>query len=233
MNEIDKLEEISRNFGYSNGVMAASIGCCFKVLSRHLKGTSVLELGPAEGVMTDLLVRSGYTITVVEGSQMFCESLKKRLPEIQVFHDLFETFHPATRFDTIILGHVLEHVADPVGLLKRVKSWLCPDGRIFCAVPNANSIHRQAAVLMGLLEAETSLNDSDLQHGHRRVFSPQQLKSTFIEAGLLVELFGGYWLKPLSNGQIQSNWTQPMIDAFMILGEKYPEIAGEIYIVAK
>jgi 2-polyprenyl-3-methyl-5-hydroxy-6-metoxy-1,4-benzoquinol methylase len=130
------------------------------------------------------------------------------------------------------LGHVLEHVIDPVGLLKQAKGWLNPEGRIFCAVPNANSIHRQAAVIMGLLESEASLNESDLQHGHRRVFSPQELKSTFIEAGLLIQLFGGYWLKPLSNQQIQSNWTQSMIDAFMILGERYPEISGEIYVVA-
>lgn len=232
MKEIDKLEEISRNFGYSDGVMAASIAYCFKVLSRHLKGPSVLELGPAEGLMTDLLVKSGHDITVVEGSQRFSVSLKERLPEVQVFHDLFETFRPGKRFDTIILGHVLEHVVDPVSLLKQVKSWLSPGGRIFCAVPNASSIHRQAAVIMGLLEFESSLNESDLQHGHRRVFSPDQLKSTFMEAGLLIELFGGYWLKPLSNGQIQCHWTHPMIDAFMTLGEKYPDIAGEIYIVA-
>jgi 2-polyprenyl-3-methyl-5-hydroxy-6-metoxy-1,4-benzoquinol methylase len=232
MNEIDKLEEISKKFGYSDGVMAASIGCCFKVLSRHLKGPSVLELGPAEGLMTDLLITTGSNITVVEGSQIFCESLKRRFHQIQIVHSLFETFQPTARFDTIILGHVLEHVIDPVGLLKQAKGWLNPGGRIFCAVPNANSIHRQAAVIMGLLKSEVSLNESDLQHGHRRVFSPQELKSTFIEAGLLIQLFGGYWLKPLSNQQIQSDWTQSMIDAFMILGERYPEISGEIYIVA-
>lgn len=232
MKEIDKLEEISLNFGYSDGVMASSIAYCFKVITRHLKGPSVLELGPAEGLMTDLLVKSGHNITVVEGSQRFCVSLKERLPDVQVFHDLFETFRPDKQFDTIILGHVLEHVVDPISLLKQVKSWLTPGGRIFCAVPNASSIHRQAAVNMGLLELESSLNESDLQHGHRRVFSPDHLKSTFLEAGLSIELFGGYWLKPLSNGQIHSHWTQPMIDAFMVLGEKYPDIAGEIYIVA-
>ena len=164
---------------------------------------------------------------------MFCESLKMRFPEAQVFHDLFETFNPTARFDTIVLSHVLEHVIDPIQLLRQAKSWLNPGGRLFCAVPNANSIHRQAAVLMGILETEASLNESDQQHGHRRVFTPEQLRSTFIDAGLIIERFGGYWLKPLSNGQIQSHWTQEMIEAFMILGEKYPEVAGEIYIVAE
>jgi 2-polyprenyl-3-methyl-5-hydroxy-6-metoxy-1,4-benzoquinol methylase len=232
MNEIYKLDQISRNSSYSDGVMATAIAHCFKVLARHCNGPSILELGPAEGLMTSLLVRTGHEITLVEGSETFCDILKRRFPSVTVVHSLFETFRPNGRFDTIILGHVLEHVIDPVGLLKQVKSWLSPSGRIFCAVPNANSVHRQAAVIMELLATPHSLNASDIEHGHRRVFYPEQLKSAFVEAGLIIELFGGYWLKPLSNRQIEGQWTQEMIEAFMELGERYPEIAGEIYIVA-
>jgi len=51
-------------------------------------------------------------------------------------------------------GHVLEHVDDPVAVLRLVKSWLKPGGRVLAAVPNARSIHRQAAVIMGLLPYE-------------------------------------------------------------------------------
>lgn len=150
--------------------MSASNVYCFKVFSRHLKGPSILELGPSEGLMTELLARTGNIITVLEGSKMFCDRLNKLLPEVHVFHDLFETFNPKTCFDTIILCHVLEHVIDLVSLLKKVKLWLSHGGRIFYAVPNAISIHRQAAVIMSLLDFEKSLNSSDLQHGHRRVF---------------------------------------------------------------
>lgn len=46
-------------------------------------------------------------------------------------------------------------------------------------------------------------------------------------------MFGGYWLKPVSNGQIEENWTGKMVEAFMKLGERYPDIAAEIYIIAK
>ena len=54
----------------------------------------------------------------------------------------------------------------------------------------------------------------------------------FISAGLKVGIFGGYWLKPVSNEQIMSSFTEDMVHAFMKLGERYPDIAGEIYIVA-
>src|ERR1700737_2507626 len=132
-----------------------------------------------------------------------------------------------------ILGHVLEHVENPVDILSRAKQWLEPSrGRVFGAVPNSRSLHRQAAVIMGLLRQEDQLNEMDIHHGHRRVFNPETFRNTFSQAGLKIELFGGYWMKPVSNSQIQASWTPEMVEAFMALGERYPDIAGEIYVVA-
>ncbi|APR37486.1 methyltransferase type 12 [Paraburkholderia sp. SOS3] len=232
MNEIDRLEQISEDFGYSAGVMAASIEYCYAVFSRHLNGRNILELGPAEGLMTELLLRKGIPLTVVEGSHKFCESISSRFPQVNVVHSLFEEYRPAEKYDNIILGHVLEHVVDPVALLVRVKAWLKEGGKVFAAVPNAQSIHRQAAVIMGLLACEDELNESDLHHGHRRVFGLDAFRECFVGAGLTIDVSGGYWLKPLSNGQIEGHWTPSMIAAFMELGERYPEIAGEIYVIA-
>ena len=55
--------------------------------------------------------------------------------------------------------------------------------------------------------------------------------STFT-AGYRIEIFGGYWIKPISNAQIDAQWSAEMLDAFMRLGERYPDIAAEIYVVA-
>ena len=231
-NEKAKLENISKRSLYSKGVMPSAISYCFKILNQHLQGENILEMGPAEGVMTELLVGLNRNLTAIEGSTIFCESLLERFPNITVVNSLFEEYRPNERYDTIIMGHVLEHVQDPVQVLKNASFWLKPNGRIFAAVPNSNSLHRQAAVLMGLLPSVDSLNNMDLQHGHRRVFSPLTFKKIFLEAELNIDLFGGYWIKPLSNMQIEENWTADMLNAFMELGERYPEIAGEIYIVA-
>lgn len=103
---------------------------------------------------------------------------------------------------------------------------------MFAAVPNARSLHRQAAVIMGLLASEDALNARDRHHGHRRVFDPETFQRVFSEAGLTVVSVGGYWLKPVSNRQLEEAWTPEMLDAFMQLGERYPEIAAEIYVVA-
>lgn len=228
----EALQKIAENSLYAQGVSRAMVEHSFDVFARHLHKGRVLELGPAEGVMTDLFVKLGSDLTVVEGAKKFCEDLAKRYPSIQVHHALFEDFQVDKKFENIVLGHVLEHVDNPVAVLKHVKQFLKKGGVMLAAVPNAHSIHRQAAVEMGLLKKENSLNELDIHHGHKRVYSLAEIQRDFRQAGLKIKKTSGYWLKPVSNKQIDETWTPEMIRVFMKLGEKYPEISAEIFIVA-
>jgi SAM-dependent methyltransferase len=227
-----RLENIAADSWYGKGVNASTVAYSARVFSRFWRGDWCLELGPAEGLMTGVLAGRFPHLTIVEGALEFCRDLQARFPSATVVHSLFEEFDTAERFDTIILGHVLEHVECPVELLRHVSRFLAPGGVICSAVPNARSIHRQAAVIMGLLPTEHSMNETDLHHGHRRVYDPESFRSDFLAAGLKIRHFGGYWIKPLSNAQLEANWTPEMIDAFLQLGERYPDIAAEIYVIA-
>ncbi len=228
-----RLDDIAASSKYAFGANLHTIRYSFEVFKRFIKPGSILEMGPAEGFMTDLLVGLDQPLTVVEGAASFCDSLKGRHPQIEVVNALFEDFRPKARFQNIVLGHVLEHVENPVDVLSRAKEWLTDTGRILAAVPNARSLHRQAAVILGMLSFEEQLNESDLHHGHRRVYTPETYRRDFIQAGLEIEIFGGYWLKPLSNRQIERDWDETLLRGFMVLGERYPDIAGEIYVIAK
>lgn len=231
--ELDRLESIATEGEYNHGPMPTSLRYLAGIFRRHWRGSSCLELGPADGVVTETLAEAFPSLTVVDGSSTFCARLAERFPAATVVNSLFEEYTPADRFDTVVLGHVLEHVEDPVGLLRRVRSWVAPGGVVLATVPNAHSLHRQAAVLMGLLPTEDSLNETDHRYGHRRVYDLAVLRSDVEEAGLSIALTGGYWLKTLSNAQIAEQWTQEMLDAYMALGESYPESAAEIYVVAE
>ena len=230
--EQDNLENIAQNSLYAFGANKITIEYSFKIFSRYIQGENILEMGPAEGVMTQLLYALDKKLTLVEGAKTFCDSLKERFPNAEVMNSLFEEYQPSQTFDNIVLGHVLEHVENPIDILSRAANWLSPQGRILAAVPNSRSIHRQAAVIMGLLPFEEALNEMDKHHGHRRVFNPETYRQAFLQSGLEIDVFGGYWLKPLSSGQIEQTWTNEMLAAFMQLGERYPDIAGEIYIIA-
>lgn len=231
--ELRRLQDIESKSLYGAGMNAHSVRYSFEVLKRHIRPGPILELGPAEGIMTDQLVLLEQPMTVVDGGKGFCDAIKARHPQVDVVNSLFEEYRSGPEFQTIVMGHVLEHVENPVEILALARNWLAPQGRILAAVPNARSLHRQAATIMGLLPHESALNEADRHHGHRRVYNPESFRSDFTQAGLRIEVFGGYWMKPLANAQFESWFTPEMIDAFMVLGERYPDISGEIYVVAR
>lgn len=208
------------------------IGFRYKTLRSHLRGPAGLELGPAEGQMTQFLVNDFELLTVVDGAPALLE-LIPNYPNLVKVHSLFEEFNPGNKFNSIVMEHILEHVDKPVELLRRAKNWLAPGGRMLLGVPNGNSIHRLAATKMGLLKQPCDLNPRDVAQGHRRVYTSETFRNDIEVAGLTVLKMGGVFFKPLSNKQIQDNWTEEMIQGFYELGKDFPEYAADIYAVCQ
>jgi 2-polyprenyl-3-methyl-5-hydroxy-6-metoxy-1,4-benzoquinol methylase len=230
--ELRRLEECAADGIYSAGVNTATNLYSVRIFSRWWRGESVLEMGCGDGNTTRLLLEAFSDVTVIDGSRALADKVAAEFPGATVVCELFERYEPKRTFDTIVLNHTLEHVADAVQTLELAKRWLAPDGLIVASVPSSGSLHRQAAVLMGMLPVEYALTPSDERAGHRRVCSPESFQAMFRQAGLKVHHAGGYWLKPVSNAQTDEWFTEEMIEAFMILGERYPDIAAETYVIA-
>ncbi len=202
----------------------------YQTIRPHLQGPEGLELGPADGAMTHLLLQHFARLTLVEGAGKLLASIPTA-PNLVKVHSLFEYFRPDCQFNTIVVEHVLEHVAQPVSLLQRAKSWLAPGGKILVGVPNGHSIHRLVGAKMGLLKHPCELNARDLALGHRRVYTRATFIKDIEDAGLHVVESGGVFFKPLSNQQIQLQWTEEMTQGFYELGKDFPEYASEIYAI--
>lgn len=227
------LNQIAVNSIYAKGVGKITTQYCGKIFERYMIEGNVLELGPAEGIMTEILYKKWKDYTVVDGAEYYIKRIKERFCDIQTYSCMFEEFEPQNQYDNIILGHVLEHVENPNKVIRLCKKWLKSNGRLLSAVPNSESIHRQIAVKMGLLDQTTSFSEKDVRHGHQRIYNYYSFAQEFINAGCEIIMRGGYWLKPLSDSLIEKDWNDEQIYAFLELGEKYPEIAGEIYVIAK
>ncbi|KAB1232132.1 class I SAM-dependent methyltransferase [Chryseobacterium viscerum] len=198
-------------------------------LKPYFKGESALELGPALGHMTKYLVNDFSSLDLVEGSKDLINQIPD-YPNITKHNSYFEEFKTDKKFDTIIMSHVLEHIENPVDVLKLVYSWLSDNGVFLISVPNAKSIHRLAAVEMGLLNSEYELNQRDHELGHYRVYDLDTLKNDITKAGYTIIDEGGIFFKPVSNGQIENNWNEAMIEGFYKLGKKFPHHCAEIYV---
>jgi 2-polyprenyl-3-methyl-5-hydroxy-6-metoxy-1,4-benzoquinol methylase len=101
------------------------------------KPGSLLELGSFEGAFTRRLLPLFDDITCVEASSVAIEAAKSQMEGRVCFvNDRFELAKLSKRYENIICTHVLEHLDDPVGLLRRInEEWLAPGGRLFLVCP--------------------------------------------------------------------------------------------------
>lgn len=163
---------------------------------------SVLELGYGDGIVSAVLAETVSDLTILEGASSLVEIAKGKLPQVNCVDTLFEDFKPTKKYDVILASHVLEHVDDPVSILKQMTSWLSDNGKMIIVVPNKNSIHRQLSVIMGLQPELDTLSKRDHLVGHQRVYSLETLASDIQAAGLMPIEEVGFFLKVLPNSMM-------------------------------
>lgn len=239
MSDVEKvrLEKVASWLSMDQGMQGRMTYWCAVELAKLAQKTSCLELGCADGYSTEVLAPHFQRFVAVDGSDDFVNRARQRItqhiqtPQVEFVCSLFEDLDlKGERFDTVICSNILEHVEDPVAILRLVaERFVAPGGAILVAVPNADSLHRRAAVYMGLLPANNALNERDQMLAHRRVYTPRTLRADIEAAGLKVGRTGGIFLKVLSNAQLEAQWTPEMIEAYYQLGFEFPDVCAEIY----
>lgn len=223
------------NFSTKTGFNSVLLKLRYEEIAQYFKGDNCLELGSADGEGTKILLKHFKKVVAVDGSSKFLIKARNEIKNKKVtfINAKFEKLKLENKFDTIILAHILEHVANPVEILKVARKYLAKNGVVIIDVPNANSIHRQVGVYMGMLETVFQLNDTDKSIGHKRVYDKKSLQKDVSKSGLRVVREGGVFLKPFSNTQLEKMLNKNAINAFNEVGKKYPEIAAEIFVICK
>ena len=188
---------------------------------------SVLDLGLGHGFATEIFSDGCERHVVLEGSPAVIENFKLKFTDnrSEVIETYFEEFDTEERFDLIVMGFVLEHVDDPLLILKRFRKFLSPTGKLFVAVPNAEVMNRRLGNLAGMLPDMEALSENDLLLGHKRYFTVGSLTKLVSDAGYKIENMEGIYLKPLATSQILSlNLGSEIIEAMCEIGIEYPEL---------
>jgi 2-polyprenyl-3-methyl-5-hydroxy-6-metoxy-1,4-benzoquinol methylase len=178
---------------------------------------------------------------LIEGSQNIIENyIAEHQPGecVELVHSYFEEYvrnlADNLLFDIIEMGFVLEHVENPLYIMKQYRQLLKANGSIFIAVPNAKSLHRLIGHKAGLLEDLHQLSEHDLQLGHKRYFDLESIKELVLKAGLKIASIEGVFLKPITTDQIKKlNFSREIMGALYQIGQVYPEISNAILIEAR
>jgi 2-polyprenyl-3-methyl-5-hydroxy-6-metoxy-1,4-benzoquinol methylase len=204
--------------------------CGAELILQDFRGRSLVEVGCGSGVMTRLFSEHVEDLTLVDGSARCLAALKAELDSRAHYHaTLAEEFMPSQPVDGVVLASVLEHVEDPIALLRHVRQWLKPEGQLFVIVPNAHSLHREVGVAMGLLPQVHAFSERDVLLGHRRIYDIDLLRSHLNESGYHIESCRGIMLKVVSNAQLEA-WPPALVRGLLAVGLEYPEIAAQIYL---
>ncbi|MEM9670730.1 MAG: class I SAM-dependent methyltransferase [Pseudomonadota bacterium] len=201
---------------------------------------SMLELGSFKGDFTRRLLPYFDDITCVEAAGEAIAQARQSLPQsINFVQGLFETIDLPKRYDHIVLTHVLEHLDDPVSVMRRInKEWLTKEGRFLLVCPNANAPSRQIAVKMGLISHNSAITPAEEAHGHRITYSLDTMERDATAAGLKVVHRSGIFFKALANFQ----WDQLLntdiisdkyLEGCYMLGQQYPDLCSSIFLVCE
>lgn len=201
---------------------------------------SLLELGSYKGDFTARLLPYFNDVTCVEASDVAIAEAKNKLGEkVKFVNSLFEKAALPKRYDNIVLTHVLEHLDDPVLVLKRINNeWLAEGGRFFLVCPNANAPSRQIAVKMGLISHNTAVTPAEAEHGHRCTYTLDTLESDAVAAGLKVVHRSGIFFKALANFQwdrlLQTDIiSKEYLEGCYKLGQQYPDLCSSIFLLCE
>jgi 2-polyprenyl-3-methyl-5-hydroxy-6-metoxy-1,4-benzoquinol methylase len=203
------------------------------------KEGNCLELGSFKGDFTKRLMPFFNDITCVEASEEAVAIAKNTYKDVTFVNALFEEVSLPKKYDNIILTHVLEHLDNPVKVLKRINAeWLSDTGRFFLVCPNANAPSRQIAVKMGLITHNAAITPAEKKHGHRVTYSLDTLERDAVAAGLKVVYRSGVFFKALANFQWDRLLNTDIISEEYLegcyqLGQLYPDLCSSIFLLCE
>jgi len=215
-------------------------GFMLRSFEPHFRKGNLLELGSSKGDFTRRLLPHFNSITCIEASEAALAEARATIERPVTFvHGTFETVALASRYANIVLTHVLEHLDDPVAVLRRINDeWLADDGRLFLVCPNANAASRQIAVKMGLISHNAAVTPAEAQHGHRCTYALDTLERDAVAAGLSVVYRSGIFFKALANFQwdrlLQTDIVSPeYLEGCYQLGQQYPDLCSSIFLLCE
>lgn len=148
----------------------------------------VLDVGCSEGTLSKRMNQNKCKIIGIEidkeaaqNAESYCHELIFGNVESIYLNSEYENY-----FDIIIFADVLEHLKEPLDVLKRFKEYLKNDGYIIISLPNVANWRIRLKLLFGNFEYEEY---GILDRGHLRFFNEKNAKKIIRDAGLEIYKF--------------------------------------------
>lgn len=148
----------------------------------------VLDIGCGSGRVTMEIVRRGFPARGLEFSETALSYARQR--GLDVAHcNLDEGIpEPDASYDVVWAGDIIEHVFDPMGVIKEVARVLKPGGAFLLSIPSDVGLVSRVKMLFGISHQEQMYRRSGY-YKHHTFFSPSLIQFMLRDAGLRVTVF--------------------------------------------
>lgn len=144
----------------------------------------ILEAGCSSGYFGTALVAQGHEVWGVEPYEEAAKKASEVLNRVHIgFIEDFFSNNQDEQFDVIVFGDVLEHLADPIGVLRQSKNFLTDGGIVVASIPNIAHFSIRAMMLEGRWEYSDL---GILDRTHLKFFTRDSLIDLFTESGYKV-----------------------------------------------
>lgn len=146
------------------------------------RGRRALDVGAADGYLAERLTAAGWKVTAVERDAAQAERAAARCEQALAV-DLERDLPPLSgQYDAIIYGDVVEHLSDPLRVMRELNRHLAPGGLVVVSVPNVAHVWVRLSLLVGRFDYGDRgiLDRTHLSFFTRRTFL------SFLAAGGLV-----------------------------------------------
>lgn len=142
----------------------------------------ILDVGCADGGLSATLRQKGTEIVGLEKNEDSCEKARARLSRVFLADiEKFDLPYPNKYFDCILYADILEHLVEPLALLKKHRDYLSADGCVVASIPN---IRYYKAIFRLAIGGVWDYPDGGiLDESHLRFFTLTNIKELFAGAG--------------------------------------------------
>ncbi len=123
----------------------------YEWIAERVAGKSVVDMACGEGYGTEVLARRASSVIGVDANPEAYEhaNAKYGSERISIVRDLIETYRPDQQVDVVSFLQTIEHVQDPVAVLRHFASLLTPGGQVFVSTPNLLTLAPEGAEKSG------------------------------------------------------------------------------------
>lgn len=102
----------------------------------------LLEIGCANGAYLEQMRQEGWTVEGIEFSDSAAEQARRKGISVQTT-TVENAQAPDKLFDIVAAWMVLEHLHEPVSALRKMRSWVKPEGYLIASIPDAGCWERK------------------------------------------------------------------------------------------